>query len=96
MQTLFNDKNRGISEEPNIKTGPSITTEELKKVKAVGPNEVYAYLLKLIEQNHLDIITKLLIYIYESGTIPDECLVSTIIPISKKISAKKMRKLQIH
>lgn len=53
-------------ERPNIETGPSITTEEvanairkLKNNKAAGPDKVYADLLKLIEQNHLDIITEL-------------------------------------
>ena len=65
MQTLFNDENRGILEEQNTETGPSITTEEvanairkLKNNKAAGPDEVYADVLKLIEQQHLDIITE--------------------------------------
>lgn len=96
MQALFSDVNRGILEEPNTETGPSITTEEvakairkLKNNKAAGPDEVYADLLKLIEQHHLDIITELFNYIYDSGTIPEEWLISTFVPIPKKITAKK-------
>ena len=79
MQTLYNDELRGEQEETAAITGPPITSEEvinsikkLKSNKATGPDEVCGDLLKLIENDHLDVIVELFNNSYDTGVLPKE------------------------
>lgn len=96
MQTLFNDEHRDNLEELRNTTGPSITREEvensirkIKNNKAAGPDEVYGDLLKLIDEDNIDVVVDLFNHIYETGVIPKDWLLSTFIPIPKTVNAKK-------
>lgn len=59
-----------------------------KEWQAAGPDEIYANVLKLIDEQHLDLITALFNSIYVTGRLPQEWLESTFITIPKKPNAK--------
>lgn len=80
-----------------MENGPEITNEEarhslknMKNGKATGPDTMPIELMKLINENNIQIITDLFNLIYKSGTIPKEWLVSTFIAILKKKMLKNV------
>lgn len=96
MQSLFNDESRNELTVKEVVTGPTITKSEviysinnLKKDKTTGPDGICGDLLKLMKEDHLDILTDLFNYVYDTGNIPDEWLISAFIPIPKKPTARK-------
>ncbi|XP_030751542.1 uncharacterized protein LOC115879046 [Sitophilus oryzae] len=77
-------------------SGPEITLDEvrhsitrLKNNKATVPDNVQAEILKLLEDNQLKLLTKLLNKIYETGELPSDWLVSTFIPLPKRANATR-------
>ncbi|XP_072389544.1 uncharacterized protein [Diabrotica undecimpunctata] len=98
---LFNE-NQHIEVYDNVENVPTITKSEvrsgisrLKSNKAPGPDEIYAEVLKLIEDNQLDIITELFNRIYEIGTLPKDWYMSIFIPLPKKANTKKCEEHRI-
>ena len=93
---LFKDDQR--PEKPNQTNnieGPAISIDEVKYAieiaksrKASGPDHIPAELLKIMNQHCIAALTSLFNKIYESGTIPDDWLVSTFIIIPKKPNPK--------
>uniref|UniRef100_A0A8D9DVR2 Craniofacial development protein 2 n=1 Tax=Cacopsylla melanoneura TaxID=428564 RepID=A0A8D9DVR2_9HEMI len=96
VRELFEDQreeNEYNSEDDE--TGPPILKEEVrcaieaaKNGKAAGPDEISADVLKLIDEQHLDLITALFNSIYVTGRLPQEWLESTFVTIPKKPNAK--------
>ena len=96
IEELFHDTRpmeHGIKE---TSSGPPITITEVKQAlrrmkdgKAVGSDEVHIEVLKLMEENGLNIIVKLFNNIYNTGAIPRDWLKSTFITIPKKSKPKK-------
>lgn len=75
---------------------PKILVSEVKRAlncsksgRAPGPDELHIETLKLLREQNLSVLTKLLNEIYSSGNIPYDWLKSTFIPIPKKASANK-------
>ncbi|XP_030765770.1 uncharacterized protein LOC115889834 [Sitophilus oryzae] len=97
IETLFNDQREEITTSIKNEMGPSILKEEVqaaikaaKDGKALGPDDLPADALKLIEEQDLGAITSLFNKIYETGMmIPREWLQSTFVTIPKKHNAKK-------
>lgn len=79
-----------------LENSPQILKEEVLKAiknskngRSPGPDELHVELLKLLEEENLDILVQLFNKIYESGVIPSIWLSSEFIPIPKKASSKK-------
>lgn len=75
--------------------GPLILVEEvsaaiaqLKTQKEVGPDQVQADFIKLLDEEKVRRLTKMFNKIYSSGEIPEDCLKSEFIAIPKKASPK--------
>uniref|UniRef100_A0A8D9FJ87 Craniofacial development protein 2 n=1 Tax=Cacopsylla melanoneura TaxID=428564 RepID=A0A8D9FJ87_9HEMI len=92
-ETLYEDRNRSTQlevrqiEEDQI---PQFTTEdigkiikELKNNKSVGPDEIPAEFLKLLNEEGIQHITEIINTIYKNGIIPNDFAESTFIPIPK-------------
>lgn len=58
-----------------------------KEGKATGPDEIPIELIKLIDENAIDVLVELFNTIYQTGTIPRQWLQSTFITIPKKPNA---------
>ena len=96
IETLFADDRTTGEQTYTYNTGPEIMKEEVrhsiklaKNGKAAGPDEVYADLLKLLNDEGVDMITKLFNAIYRTGFIPPDWLKSTFIAIPKKTNARR-------
>lgn len=96
IEKLFHDTRPQNYELPEAVSGPSITKAEVEKAlarmksgKAAGPDAVQIEIIKLINEDHMDILVTLLNDIYETGNIPSDWLVSTFITIPKKGRTKK-------
>ena len=61
----------------------------MKTKKAVGPDNIEAEFLKLLDNEGLALITDIFNRIYNSGNIPDTLLQSEFIALPKKPGAKK-------
>lgn len=77
-------------------TGPAILKSEVlwalkaaKVGKSPGPDNVPIEILKLLEEDQLDVLTQFFNNIYETGNLPSDWLKSTFITIPKKQNAKK-------
>jgi hypothetical protein len=60
-----------------------------KPRKAAGPDEVPSELLKLLDDDGIDMSVDLFNTIYASGNIPEEWLISTFITLFKKNNPKE-------
>lgn len=97
IEELFEDQrtdNYAYIEGDNI--GPEITTSEVKYAvqgaktnKALGPDQIPAEMLKLVEEENLVPITELFNTIYSTGIIPTDWLSSKFITLPKKPNAKQ-------
>ncbi|CAG9841161.1 unnamed protein product [Diabrotica balteata] len=94
IQQLFNDEREELSLEITEDTGPPILREEViyaikntKEGKATGPDEVPIELLKLIDEDVIDVMVELFNLIYQTATIPRQWLQSTFVAIPKKPSS---------
>lgn len=98
IEELFNDNERMNLEpdqENDFLSGPSITKEEICKAikqsknnKAVGPDDLPAEVIKLIDEDNLTLLEIMFNKIYNKGIYPRDWLKSTFIPIPKKKNAK--------
>ncbi|XP_075151162.1 uncharacterized protein LOC142225273 [Haematobia irritans] len=97
IKEVFTDDNRSIFEQHNQQSlsGTAISRIEvesaiksLKDKKACGPDEIPSEILKLIDSENMDLLTKLFNNIYDTGQYPQEWLKSTFITIPKKNHAK--------
>lgn len=61
---------------------------KFKSNKVTGSDNIPGVVLKLIEEENLDIVIQISNERYESGEIPKDCLLSTFITISKKPTSK--------
>jgi len=66
-----------------------VAIKSAKDGKALGPHDLPADVLKLIEEQYLGPGTILFNNIYETGIIPEEWLRSTFVAIPKKQNDKK-------
>ncbi|KAI5701839.1 hypothetical protein M8J75_013924 [Diaphorina citri] len=96
IEKLFEDHRNNITEEIRGESGPLILESEvraainqMKEGKAVGPDNIQAEFMKLIDEDNLKGITKLYNNIYASSQIPQEWLISEFIALPKKNGAKK-------
>lgn len=92
VMELFNDSRPdGYSLNHLAQTGPDIQNSEVKHAinitktgKAAGPDGIYSEMLKLVEDDKINILTDLMNTIYKTGVIPHEWLTSTFITLPKK------------
>lgn len=94
IQQLFHDNRADLTVNQTNETGPPIIKEEViyairnsKGDKAMGPDEIPIELIKLIDEDVLDVVIDLFNSIYQTGTIPRQWLQSTFITIPKKPNA---------
>nr|ADF18552.1 endonuclease-reverse transcriptase [Bombyx mori] len=92
---MFADSSRNISPITD-RTGPAmLRSEVLRALKAAktgklpGPDNIPIEILKLLEEDQLDVLTQFFNNIYETGNLPSDWLKSTFIKIPKKQNAKK-------
>lgn len=95
VQELFS-QNRPPQEDLILSEALPIMKEEvinvLKNVKprkSPGPDEVPSELLKLLEDDGIDLLVDLLNTVYNTGNIPDEWLTSTFITLPKKSNPRE-------
>ena len=94
VEDLFSD-NRGTKPEIKKKIeGPCILKEEVKAAlkkmkngKASGPDNIPTEIITALEDLGIDMTTKLLNAIYDSGTIPEDLCKSVFIALPKKPGA---------
>lgn len=94
-QQLYAEKNkRNFAEDYEGEPSPKILKSEVLKAikqskqgKAVGPDEVYIEIIKLLNDENLDSLTEIFNNIYETGEIPQDWLQSIFVPIPKKPNA---------
>uniref|UniRef100_A0A8D8Q4X5 Craniofacial development protein 2 n=1 Tax=Cacopsylla melanoneura TaxID=428564 RepID=A0A8D8Q4X5_9HEMI len=97
LDQLFHDERVEIlQEETNTEQTPDImqaeveiAVKQMKERKAVGPDNIEAEFLKLLEDDGIKKITKIFNDIYRTGEIPREWLISEFIALPKKTAAKK-------
>lgn len=93
---LFKDDQRPEKpKQTDSMEGPIISVDEVKHAienskpkKAPGPDRIPAELLKIMSQHCIATLTSLFNNIYNSGTFPDDWLVSTFVTIPKKSNPK--------
>lgn len=91
IEDLFEDTRiKSLDILPQENVGPDITKDEIryaikyaKNNKAVGPEEIPTELIKLIEDDKLEILVSLFNLIYSTSIIPNEWLRSTFITLPK-------------
>lgn len=88
IDDLFKSERTKESQKRNEYTGPEILRTEVsyalkqtKGRKAVGPDELPIELVKLIDEEMIDILVQLYNNIYSTGIIPKQQLASTFIPM---------------
>lgn len=91
IRQLFNDDRGELLLQKTEDTGPPILRQEViyaikntKNGKAVGPDEVPIELIRLIDEDCIDVLVELFNEIYQTGTIPKQWLQSTFVAIPKK------------
>lgn len=95
VSEMFADASRNITM-PIEDDGPPILKSEVLRVlkaaktgKSPGPDNIPIEILKLLEEDQLDVLTELFNYIYDTGDVPIDWLKSMFITIPKKQNAKK-------
>lgn len=96
IDRLFDDERMEPELEHHNESILNILTSEVnaaiksaKNGKAVGSDNVYVEMLKLLDQENIQLLTNLVNRIYSSGTFPRDWLTSIFIPIPKKNAARK-------
>ena len=94
IQELFDDDRLP---KPNIRKnieGPSIMKDEVRQAiksmknnKATGPDEIAAEMIQSLDELGIDVITKLINEIYDTGEIPEDLTKSIFIALPKKPGA---------
>lgn len=95
IKNLFSDNRPDHRNNQDVTQGPEILKDEVrhaisiaKNKKAPGPDGIPVEILKLIEDENLNHITKLFNMIYNTGKIPEDWLRSTFVTIPKKSRPK--------
>lgn len=80
----------------DLESSPKILKQEVLKAiknsksgRSPGPDQIHIEIIKLLEEEHIDMLVRLFNEIYSTGVIPQEWLRSEFIPIPKKTSAKR-------
>lgn len=96
MATLFGDTRPSLETNEDRPEGPHILKSEVlhaieiaKNRKSTGPDGVPMELIKIINEDNIDLVVNLFNNIYDSGKIPEEWLTSTFVPIPKKQHPKR-------
>lgn len=63
--------------------------------KSPGVDEIYAEVLKLLEDKQVDIVTKLFNNVHEIDNLPKNWYVSVLVQLPKKVNAKKFEEHKI-
>lgn len=79
-----NKKTSSRRRPPNIERRSNKYAKNAKLRKAPGPDEVPSELLKLLEDEGVDLLVDLFNTIYKTGNIPEQWLTSTFITLPKK------------
>jgi len=103
IENLFADDSRPaecivVPTPQNPLSGPPITRDEIQKAvkssksgKAVGPDEIPAEIIKLLDENSLSQLEKIFNKIYDSGEYPKDFLKSNFIALPKKPRARQCK-----
>lgn len=96
MEELFSDRNYQVEIDEQAESGPDITREEvrseinrLKNNKPSGLDEIHSKVLKLLEDEQIEIVTRLSNRIYETSKLPEDWYLYVFITLPKKPNAKK-------
>lgn len=96
IEDLFHDQRSNHINASTELIGPRITKDEVfyaiksaKNGKSVGPDEIPAEILKLLEYEHLDVMVNFFNSIYDTGIIPSDWLHSIFITLPKISTAKR-------
>uniref|UniRef100_A0A8D8M2B6 Craniofacial development protein 2 n=1 Tax=Cacopsylla melanoneura TaxID=428564 RepID=A0A8D8M2B6_9HEMI len=96
IKELFQDDRPPLEITTSEDSGRRISKEEIEYVlkrsktkKAPGPDDVPTELLKIMDDNGLEVLVDLFNSMYDLGSIPKEWLTSTFITLPKKTNAKE-------
>lgn len=96
IEKLFHSDRALDHQAKSAESGPIITINEVKLAikraksgKVVGLDEIPSEIIKILEEETIQLMTAWFNKIYETGTIPNDWLRSTFITIPKKTNAKK-------
>ncbi|GFR62865.1 RNA-directed DNA polymerase from mobile element jockey-like [Elysia marginata] len=97
-QELFYDERgqqpetqKPIEGPPILKAEVEKTINDMKNGKAAGPDQILIELLQALGNWGIDQLTQLLNRIYDTGNIPKDMLISTLIPLQKKPGATECK-----
>lgn len=95
IKRLFDDMERDCSLPESCIEGPEILRSEvenaiklLKSNKSPGSDQIYPEVLKLINEENIDLFVILFNKIYDTGRIPQDWLESIFVPLPKKTNPR--------
>ncbi|XP_013140606.1 PREDICTED: uncharacterized protein LOC106104958 [Papilio polytes] len=96
ITSLFYDDTRNEEVVNTTTEGYSIMPEEIiralskaKRGKSPGPDNINIEVLKLIEEDNIEVLVNFMNSIYDSGELPHDWLKSTFVTLPKKANAKR-------
>lgn len=103
IRSLFTSNTpRTYDSDKQLEEAPDILKSELQRAiknskngKSAGPDEIHIETLKLLDEENLDPLLKLIQQIYETSNIPKDWLASVFVPLPKKSSAKRCNEFRL-
>ncbi|RVE48974.1 hypothetical protein evm_006332 [Chilo suppressalis] len=96
ISAMFSDDTRSATPPPCDTDGYPILKDEVTKAlnkakigKTTGPDDVHIEILKLIEQDNLCALTRLMNLVYDTGVFPEDWLKTIFVTLPKKPNAKR-------
>lgn len=93
-QLFRENEQRIITDNCAGETAPKILKSEIikaikqgKQGKAAGPDEIYIEIIKLLDEENIEVLVQMFNNIYESSQIPQDWLHSVFVPLPKKPNA---------
>lgn len=86
-QRIFTDNCAGETAPKILKSEIIKAIKQGKQGKAAGPDEIYIEIIKLLDEENIEVLVQMFNNIYESSQIPQDWLHSVFVPLPKKSNA---------
>lgn len=86
-QRIFTDNCAGETAPKILKSEIIKAIKQGKQGKAAGPDEIYIEIIKLLDEENIEVLVQMFNNIHESSQIPQDWLHSVFVPLPKKSNA---------